>query len=94
MAKCEQFGVKDLQRRCFRALQLQTDLAEASCEMLLHFDVGGLSAQDRRKLTLMRRQEKAAADAYLRARKDLIEALSHTTPPADRRVCRVVSVTT
>jgi hypothetical protein len=94
MANRKLVRMKLLQRKCVRALQLHADLAEASCEMLLHFDRGKLSGKSRLKLSLLQRQEDAAISNYLRARKDLVNALTREPPPVDRGVCRVVSATT
>jgi hypothetical protein len=94
MASRQQLRVKSLQRRCVRALQLQADLAEAACEMLQKLTGGDVSANDRTKLSRLHKQEDAAILAYLHARKDLIYALSRTASAVDRRVCRVVNVST
>lgn len=86
--------VKSLQRKCIRALQLHTDLAEASCDLLAQFRTGRMSSRDRRKLTLLGRQEGLAMSAYLKARTDLITALTVPAPSADERICPVLSVMT
>ena len=86
--------VKSLQHKCIRALQLHTDLAEAGCELLIQLETGTISARDRRRLTRLGRQENAAMTAYFKASMDLITALSVSVPPADQRVCPVISAMT
>jgi hypothetical protein len=68
--------LKRLQRKCWRALVIYTDLAEACCSILISSESAGLSTEDFARLSVLRRAEAGAEAEYLTARRELMNALS------------------
>ncbi|MGH9558658.1 MAG: hypothetical protein ACRD30_05410 [Bryobacteraceae bacterium] len=63
------------------ALNLYTDLSEAICALLLSCKSEGLNRKEQARLASLRRAEKAAEQAYLKARGELFTSLSIDPPP-------------
>jgi hypothetical protein len=83
--------LKPLQRKCWLALSLYTDLAEATCALMIAAKNAPISEEDRAKLTRLRRDENAAQAAYMKARMELMVALSVDSKSADRSEWSVLS---
>jgi hypothetical protein len=78
--------LKSFQRKCWLALNLYTDLAEATCAMLINSKSTPLSPSDRAKFIKLRNDESRAMAAYLQARLRLMTLLSVSACSADRGV--------
>lgn len=76
--------LKSLQRQCFLALSIYTDLADAACSMLIHSSHCPLSPEENARFIELRKQETEALSEYLQARIRLMTALSIAAGPADR----------
>ena len=83
--------IQVLQRKCWLALNLYTDLAEACCDILIQAESGPLPPERYAKLTELRHQEHKALMEYLQARIRLSAALSVLVDPVDRGVWLALS---
>lgn len=88
MAEFAEQILKRLQQKCWRALCLYADLTETTCGMMLAVKSAPLGPADRARLARLRRQENAAQAAYMKARMDLMIALSVPSLPGDDQVWR------
>jgi hypothetical protein len=75
--------LKRLQRKCWRALVIYTDLAEACCSILISCESKGLCSEDIARFAVLRRAEAGAEADYLGARRELMQALQVQEPKAD-----------
>lgn len=76
--------LRRLQKKCWRALVIYTDLAEACCSILLAAESSGLSVAESARLATLRRAEAVAEIDYLNARRELMQALSVRADHADK----------
>jgi hypothetical protein len=87
-----QLDLKPLQRQCWLALNLYTDLADACCAVLINAEAGPLSASEYARFIELRREESKALAEYLQARIRLMALLSVAADPSDRRVWLALNV--
>jgi hypothetical protein len=76
--------LKLLQKQCWQALSVYTDLAEAACAMLINAQHGPLTPEENARFSRLRKQETESLSRYLQARIRLMAALSVAAGPADR----------
>lgn len=77
-------SIKRLQKKCWRALVLYSDLAESCCAILISSKGKGLTREDAARLAMLSRAESAAESDYLLARRELMSALSVKPRPDDK----------
>jgi len=68
-------SLKSLQQRLRLTFGIYTDLAEATCGMMMTFKSIPLTAKSRAKVLIQKQYEDTAQAAYLKARKALMVAL-------------------
>jgi hypothetical protein len=83
--------IKSLQQKCWMALNLYTDLAEACCEIMIQAKSAPLKPDEYSRLMDLRREESQALMDYLQARMRLTTSLSIPTNPVDRGVWLVLN---
>ena len=78
--------MKTLQRECWVALNVYTDLADAACAALFEAREGPLGPQEYTRFNKLRKQESEALSRYFEARTRLMTALSISLKHSDREM--------